>query len=384
MPSTWETYGVDANGDGVARPLQPRRRDLRRRQLPQRGGHAGRHLQRDLRLQPRRLVRRRGPRQRRLLRPLGRRRRRSASPSPRSCRSSAASRPRPGATKSPHDYMAAFEDAAARYELGQRGVWALAAVARLESNFGRGMGKRSCASAARSGSNRASGAVRGRRRRRRPHPPRRPGRLGGDPGPPDLVAGQPPRRHLHPQPGRVVRAGGPRRRRRARRPLQGQLRRLARRAARLRLRNRRPTAPSSTTASPAPRTTPRRRSRRRSPPPTRSPPPPTSGAAATAPGTPPATTAPARSASPSTAPACSTPRSPRARWRATANAGPGRWITIYANPTHTYMEIAGCARTPPATLRYRAPLASEPPYPEGFVVRHPAGTRRRRRNRGPA
>jgi len=41
----------------------------------------------------------------------------------------------------PGDYLAAFEDAAARYELGQRGVWALAAVARLESNFGRGMGK---------------------------------------------------------------------------------------------------------------------------------------------------------------------------------------------------------------------------------------------------
>ena len=39
----------------------------------------------------------------------------------------------------PDDYLSAFEDAAARYELGKRGVWALAAVARLESNFGRGM-----------------------------------------------------------------------------------------------------------------------------------------------------------------------------------------------------------------------------------------------------
>jgi transglycosylase-like protein with SLT domain len=39
----------------------------------------------------------------------------------------------------PHEYMRAFEDAAARYELGKRGVWALAAVARLESDFGRGM-----------------------------------------------------------------------------------------------------------------------------------------------------------------------------------------------------------------------------------------------------
>ncbi len=41
----------------------------------------------------------------------------------------------------PDEYMEAFEAAASRYELGQRGVWALAAVARLESNFGRGMAK---------------------------------------------------------------------------------------------------------------------------------------------------------------------------------------------------------------------------------------------------
>jgi Transglycosylase SLT domain len=39
----------------------------------------------------------------------------------------------------PAGYLSAFEDAAARYELGKRGVWALAAIARLESNFGRGM-----------------------------------------------------------------------------------------------------------------------------------------------------------------------------------------------------------------------------------------------------
>jgi len=41
--------------------------------------------------------------------------------------------------KIPAEYMEAFEDAASRYELGQRGVWALASVAHLESNFGRGM-----------------------------------------------------------------------------------------------------------------------------------------------------------------------------------------------------------------------------------------------------
>src|SRR4051794_3000554 len=41
----------------------------------------------------------------------------------------------------PEEYLAAFESAAGRYELGKRGVWTLAAVARLESNFGRGMDK---------------------------------------------------------------------------------------------------------------------------------------------------------------------------------------------------------------------------------------------------
>jgi len=42
----------------------------------------------------------------------------------------------------PHEYMRAFEDAAARYELGKRGVWALAAIAHLESDFGRGMSEK--------------------------------------------------------------------------------------------------------------------------------------------------------------------------------------------------------------------------------------------------
>jgi cell wall-associated NlpC family hydrolase/soluble lytic murein transglycosylase-like protein len=42
----------------------------------------------------------------------------------------------------PDEYLSAFEDAAARYELGKRGVWALAAVARLESDFGRGMNRK--------------------------------------------------------------------------------------------------------------------------------------------------------------------------------------------------------------------------------------------------
>jgi hypothetical protein len=41
----------------------------------------------------------------------------------------------------PDDYMKAFQEAAGRYNLGQNGVWALAAVARMESDFGKGMSK---------------------------------------------------------------------------------------------------------------------------------------------------------------------------------------------------------------------------------------------------
>jgi hypothetical protein len=55
--------------------------------------------------------------------------------------------------------------------------------------------------------------------------------------------------------------------------------------------------------------------------------------------------------------------------------GPGRWITIYANKAHVYMVVAGlrfdtggdaAGETGP---RWHA----EPPYPQGFVVRHPVG-----------
>jgi soluble lytic murein transglycosylase-like protein len=46
----------------------------------------------------------------------------------------------------PQAYMEAFQQAAGRYELGQGGVWALAAVARVESNFGKGMSARELAS----------------------------------------------------------------------------------------------------------------------------------------------------------------------------------------------------------------------------------------------
>jgi len=42
----------------------------------------------------------------------------------------------------PDYYLRAFESAASRYELGQQGIWTLASVARMESDYGRGMSRR--------------------------------------------------------------------------------------------------------------------------------------------------------------------------------------------------------------------------------------------------
>ncbi|HEY5052029.1 MAG TPA: lytic murein transglycosylase [Solirubrobacterales bacterium] len=54
--------------------------------------------------------------------------------------------------------------------------------------------------------------------------------------------------------------------------------------------------------------------------------------------------------------------------------GPGRWITIYASPTHTYAEIAGLRWDTVGDASGTGPRWHvEPPYPEGFVVRHPPG-----------
>ncbi|HEY2477815.1 MAG TPA: hypothetical protein VGI17_03715 [Solirubrobacterales bacterium] len=55
--------------------------------------------------------------------------------------------------------------------------------------------------------------------------------------------------------------------------------------------------------------------------------------------------------------------------------GPGQWITIYANKAHVYMVVAGLRWdtggdvTGETGPRWHA----EPPYPKGFVVRHPVG-----------
>ena len=54
--------------------------------------------------------------------------------------------------------------------------------------------------------------------------------------------------------------------------------------------------------------------------------------------------------------------------------GPGRWITIYASATHTYVEIAGLRWDTVGDAEGTGPRwHNEPPYPEGFVVRHPTG-----------
>ncbi|HEX2393173.1 MAG TPA: lytic murein transglycosylase [Solirubrobacterales bacterium] len=54
--------------------------------------------------------------------------------------------------------------------------------------------------------------------------------------------------------------------------------------------------------------------------------------------------------------------------------GPGRWITIYASPTHTYAVIAGLRWDTVGDAHGTGPRWHvEPPYPEGFVVRHPIG-----------
>jgi soluble lytic murein transglycosylase-like protein len=138
MPSTWAMYGVDANGDGVKDPNEPHdaifaaARYLRAAGMPEDPegavfayNHAdwyvaevmaraacfsgiGNGALGGLSLIPKRQV--------------------------------LVCAPAKGARESiPDNYMSAFQDAAGRYDLGQSGVWALAAVARMESNFGKGM-----------------------------------------------------------------------------------------------------------------------------------------------------------------------------------------------------------------------------------------------------
>jgi transglycosylase-like protein with SLT domain len=138
MPETWDGYGVDANGDGVADPYDPEDAIFAAANYLSASGapgdwygaifaynHAdwyvadvlanaecfgqlGNAVAGAFDLTPKLLVL--------------------------SCRA-----PKRWQKRIPAEYLDAFESAAARYELGRRGVWVLAAVARLESNFGRSM-----------------------------------------------------------------------------------------------------------------------------------------------------------------------------------------------------------------------------------------------------
>jgi hypothetical protein len=141
MPASWETYGVDANGDGVRDPYNPEDAIFAAANYLSAAGfptdvygaifaynHADWYVAdvlstaacygslnggftSALTLTPRLQVLR--------------------------CKAAEGWRKR-----LPTEYLNAFESAAARYELGRRGVWALAAVARIESDFGRAMSKR--------------------------------------------------------------------------------------------------------------------------------------------------------------------------------------------------------------------------------------------------
>ena len=143
MPSTWDELRRRRQRRRGRRPLQPRRRDLRRRQLPQRrracrptptarSSPTTTPTGTSPRCSPTPAATRRGRRRRLGAFALDAAARRCSNCNPAQAWRKRIPRRLP-ATPS--------RTPPARYELGKRGVWALAAVARLESNFGRGMSK---------------------------------------------------------------------------------------------------------------------------------------------------------------------------------------------------------------------------------------------------
>ena len=206
MPATWAAYGVDADGNGTADPYDPddaifsaanylsasgmpadtpgaifayNHADWYVAEVLANAGCFGSFGNNSLRPDPLAA----GPH-------LHARRRAGATRCPRS--TSPPSRTPPAATSS----------AAA-------GVWALAAVARLESNFGKAMTKQQLRTYGPLGLDATEWeryAVDGDEDGRIRRAERR--RLSRHARPPDLVARQPPRRRLQPQPGQLVRRGG--------------------------------------------------------------------------------------------------------------------------------------------------------------------------------
>jgi cell wall-associated NlpC family hydrolase len=59
-----------------------------------------------------------------------------------------------------------------------------------------------------------------------------------------------------------------------------------------------------------------------------------------------------------------------ARW---GEAGPGAWITIYANKTHTYLIVAGLRFDTSGQKKAGTRWQAAPRSSRGFKVRHPAG-----------
>src|SRR3954454_2947700 len=138
MPSTWASYGVDANSDGVKDPNDPddaifaAARYLRAAGMPEDPegavfayNHADWYVAQVMSRAA-------------CFSGIGNGALGGLSLIPK--RQELVCSPADGSRESiPDDYMKAFQDAAGRYDLGQSGVWALAAVARVESNFGKGM-----------------------------------------------------------------------------------------------------------------------------------------------------------------------------------------------------------------------------------------------------
>jgi hypothetical protein len=140
MPETWDAYGVDANGDGVRDPYNPEDAIFAAANYLSASGaptdwygaiyaynHADWYVA-DVLANAECFGR------------LGTAVAGAFELTPKlqvlSCRPA-----RPWRKLIPTEYLNAFETAAARYGLDRRGVWTLAAVARLESDFGRGMSK---------------------------------------------------------------------------------------------------------------------------------------------------------------------------------------------------------------------------------------------------
>jgi cell wall-associated NlpC family hydrolase len=59
-----------------------------------------------------------------------------------------------------------------------------------------------------------------------------------------------------------------------------------------------------------------------------------------------------------------------ARW---GSSGSGQWITIYANPSHVYMVVAGMRFDTSARSRTGSRWTMEQRPPDGFTVTHPKG-----------